>query len=261
MFERVPTDETSTDLYPLHEPKQDISLMHSESEGLNIPLCRCGQPSFPDSYTIFSEKIGPIIKSKSIDFFCPICAVSCIKSIRPALPTDFIQHFAEKYTTRHNYVFFKFNEPSIVTDLRSLASDMGGKIDDVTYLPDGSGFACLSLPLPKDHWLFQPGYNVPPMPFRLGNEHPLRKIWKNALKNVGRYAVRAATSNGTEMDFDPDALVQNFIIGMIGYYTPTGLSADQDANPSPNNIVSNGCLTIPDLSELKRTNCPQENNS
>ena len=40
---------------------------------------------------------------------------------------------------------------------------------------------------------------------------------------------------GKEDDFDPDALVQNMITGLLGYHTPSGLSemGDDWANPSP----------------------------
>ncbi len=31
-----------------------------------------------------------------------------------------------------------------------------------------------------------------------------------------------ATMKGKEQDFDPDALIQNLIVGMLGYHTPTG---------------------------------------
>lgn len=233
MFERVPTATRGTDSYPLHEPKQDTPLMHSEPKEFNIPLCRCGQTLIPDSNPIISEKIKSIIKSKSVDILCPTCTVLCIKSAYPIMSHLQVRHYAEKYTQRHNYVSFKFSEPSIVSDLRSMASDIGGKFDDdILYLLDGSGCACLSLPLPNDHWLLQPGFDVPPIPFRLGNDHPLRKILENILRDVGKYAARASTCNGTNMDLDPDALVKNFIIGMIGYYTPTGLSIDHENNSS-----------------------------
>lgn len=233
MFERVPIAASGTDSYPLHEPKQNTPFMHSEPDKSNTFLCYlCGQILMPDSNTIFSEKINLSIKSKSIDILCPTCAVTHIKSIHPALPTDFIHHFAEKYTTSHNHIFFRFGESSFVSNLRSLASDLGGKSGMPTYFPDGSGFFCMSLPLPKGHWLLQPGHNMPPMPFRPGKDHPLRKIFENALNDAGRYAVRVSTANGTEMDFDPDAMVQNFIIGLLGPHTTTGLSTDHENNPS-----------------------------
>jgi hypothetical protein len=40
---------------------------------------------------------------------------------------------------------------------------------------------------------------------------------------AGKYAVRSATLKGTVMDFDPDALIQNLIVGFLGYYTKDGL--------------------------------------
>ena len=54
--------------------------------------------------------------------------------------------------------------------VKQLAADLGGEITDMQRLPDGSGFATMSLPLPKDHWLTAnpDDFNVPPMPFRVG---------------------------------------------------------------------------------------------
>lgn len=93
--------------------------------------------------------------------------------------------------------------------IKQLADDIAGKIDEIGVLPDGSSFAIMSMPLPKDHWIYETdeyGYiGEPPMPQRMG------------------YAIKASTSCGKNMDFDPDAMCQNLIIGMLGYWTPNGL--------------------------------------
>jgi hypothetical protein len=115
--------------------------------------------------------------------------------------------------------------------VQKLADAVGGTIEHVERLPDGSGAAVLSVPLPANHWLTALGENVPPMKFRMGTDNPSRKGWEEDIRAAGRYAVRCATMNGTEDDFDPDALVQNLIIGMLGYFTHTGLSDDANANP------------------------------
>lgn len=115
---------------------------------------------------------------------------------------------------------------SPLQDLKSLASSVDGKIKDIYHLPDGSGFTVMSLPLPENHWLTSPGYNEPPMPFQLGTGSPFRPVMENALREAGKYALRASTSNGIDMDLDPDALLTNLIVGMLGYFTPTGLSTE-----------------------------------
>lgn len=115
--------------------------------------------------------------------------------------------------------------------VQQLADAVGGTIEHVERLPDGSGAAVMSMPLPANHWLTQPGYNVPPMVFRKGTDDPERQAWAEKIRAAGRYAVRCATMNGTEDDFDPDALVQNLVVGMLGYFTPDGLSSDSWANP------------------------------
>lgn len=117
--------------------------------------------------------------------------------------------------------------------LRRLATDAGGTINEVHHLPNGSGFATMNYSLPKDHWLTVEGYNVPPMPFRMEGDDLRRHKWAEKIRAAGRYAVRASTMNGKDDDFDPDALVQNFVIGMLGYWTPDGLSQDAWNNPDP----------------------------
>lgn len=113
-----------------------------------------------------------------------------------------------------------------------IAEQCGGKIDSVGQCPDGSGFATVSFPLPKDHWIYKEGFNVPPMPFRLGTrQSEMRELVSKKIREVAKYAIRASTMNGTEIDFDPDAMVQNFVIGMLGYHTEDGLSCDASANP------------------------------
>ena len=124
-------------------------------------------------------------------------------------------------------------EENIPKVLKELADGVGGKIDEVVRLPDGSGFATMSMPLPKDHWLTRPGYDEPPMPFRLGVEEDASNIlpkirtrqeFADKIREAGKYAIRASTMNGKEIDFDPDAMLQNFVTGMLGYYTSDGLS-------------------------------------
>ena len=89
----------------------------------------------------------------------------------------------------------------------------------MNVLPDGSAFAIASLPLPEDHWLYAPGCTERdaardevadcPLPI-LSNEQ------REAVKAALRWAVRAATMNGQEKDFDPDALVLNAAYALCG---------------------------------------------
>lgn len=116
-------------------------------------------------------------------------------------------------------------------DLQELATAVGGRIEEVGALPDGSGFATMSMPLPQNHWLTAPGYNVPPMGMRMGTDDALRGVMTEKIRAAARYAVRGATMNGKENDFDPDALVQNMVVGLLGYHTPDGLSSDEWENP------------------------------
>lgn len=65
-------------------------------------------------------------------------------------------------------------------------------------LPDGSSFFSASLPLPEDHWLYL-------------DKEPNEK---NKLREAAMCAIRDATQNGKLTDFDPDAMVQAFLLAM-----------------------------------------------
>jgi len=105
----------------------------------------------------------------------------------------------------------------------------GGKVDKLSALPDGSVFVTARFLLPKDHWLTQPGQNVPPMPMRVGVGLERYRLVEQ-IREAARYAIRATTMNGQVEDSDPDAWVQNMIVGLLGYCTADGLSSDDWSN-------------------------------
>ena len=85
-------------------------------------------------------------------------------------------------------------------------------------LPDGSAFFIASLPLPKDHWLY-----APMSEWDKGRDdfaetpHPiLSRDQQEAVRNAARYAIRTATMCGTVQDFDPDAMVLQFVYALCG---------------------------------------------
>lgn len=92
-------------------------------------------------------------------------------------------------------------------------------MNDITILPDNSGFFVGSLQLPKDHWIYaspceewdskrETDYDTP---------HPIfSNDQRDAVKAAIRWAVRGATMNGTVMDFDPDAMVLNALYALCG---------------------------------------------
>lgn len=138
------------------------------------------------------------------------------------------------------------NEKAPYALVEQLADAVGGKLDYVSGpLPDGSGFATMSLPLPANHWLMVDGSNEPPMPFRIGEEENglnvlprirSRQEFAEKLREAAKYAIRASTMNGKIIDFDPDAMLQNFVVGMLGYWTPNALSSldgDDETTPRP----------------------------
>ena len=108
-----------------------------------------------------------------------------------------------------------------------------GAADNCTILPDGSAFAVGSFPLPQDHWLYAPHEYEP------GADEPkelLAPILTHAQRNevvaAVRYAVRGATMCGKELDFDPDALVQNAVYALCGSFGRTALVAPAQTTSS-----------------------------
>lgn len=98
-------------------------------------------------------------------------------------------------------------------------------------LDDGSSVAVLCIDLPADHWLYAEQDDRPPMGMRLGTRHPEREDLCQRISDAARYAIRTATMNGCLTDFDPDALIQQLVIGLIGYHTEDGLGSEEWHNP------------------------------
>jgi hypothetical protein len=111
----------------------------------------------------------------------------------------------------------------------------------------------LACPYPKDHWIYQK-HHVPPMDLRMGEGDLLHLTILSDIPNIaprgmmvinkkqaaglinaaGRYAIRASTMNGREIDFDPDAMLQNLVVAFLGYWTHDGLDHDNpEFNPVP----------------------------
>ena len=93
-------------------------------------------------------------------------------------------------------------------------------------LPDGSAFSTFTLPLPKDHWLYQPVPDEPPAPFRVGVGKEItiqgsRKEISDKVREAARYALQASTNSG-QWDEDPDAVIQNLLVGLFGWHTTDG---------------------------------------
>lgn len=125
-------------------------------------------------------------------------------------------------------------------ELQRLVLEMGGTIKECVALPDGSGAAVMSYPLPKDHWSRQrpAEYEAPPMTLRdlWMDHHPdiratVRRAYADKIRAAIQYAYRVSIDYGAEPDLDPDALVQNLIVGLLGYWTDDGLSPEPWANP------------------------------
>jgi hypothetical protein len=130
--------------------------------------------------------------------------------------------------------------------------------EPVTILPDGSAFGVISFPLPSDHWLYAPNE------YRDGEYEPIdlpKPILTHALREsvvaAVRYAVRGATMQGQETDFDPDALVQNAVYALCGPYTtppaaqpaPVQEPVHPDWKSEYQKAVELHCMTLDELRE------------
>lgn len=90
--------------------------------------------------------------------------------------------------------------------------------------------------LPKDHWLFQP-MGDSPAPYRVGY-CDLRVLMAKNITAAAKFAIKSTTDGGVVPNFDPDDMVNAFIIGLLGYNTPSGdktydinLRAEEPAPP------------------------------
>lgn len=98
-----------------------------------------------------------------------------------------------------------------------------------TILPDGSAFFVASFPLPETHWLYQRD------PDGFIGDPPTGTV-----RDAARWAVKAATDGGRISDFDPDAMVQNFlyalrrVVGDGGAKQPS-TTGGNDASGTTNN--------------------------
>lgn len=103
---------------------------------------------------------------------------------------------------------------------------------EAIVLPDGSVVSTVEFELPKDHWIYGKSF-PPPMPFRMGTKDPRRNEFNSMVRIAAKYAIKASTMNGRSDSWDPDAVVQNFVVAMLGYHTENGLDSDGWGNPNP----------------------------
>lgn len=104
--------------------------------------------------------------------------------------------------------------------LKRIKSDAGNPTSETaSVLPDGSAFMTASFPLPEDHWLYKPRAEHPDSEYSPELPRPiLTHYHRDEVMVAAQYAIRAATNCGKIKDYDPDAMVQNFVIAMCGHY-------------------------------------------
>lgn len=116
-------------------------------------------------------------------------------------------------------------------DVKDLIEGAGGTVEEISGpLPDGSGFATASFPLPDDHWIYGKTPLNPPAPLRMGTG-PLRDALAHEIREAGKYAYLAAEMS--DDGHDPDAFLQNLVVGLLGYWTEHGYSNDPDIGDLP----------------------------
>jgi len=79
--------------------------------------------------------------------------------------------------------------------------------------------------LADDHWLTQPGDNVLPAPVLKATNDKKRTELVTAIRDAGMFALRTVSENGRVATFDPDALLQNLVLALLGE-APAAAAAD-----------------------------------
>jgi hypothetical protein len=129
--------------------------------------------------------------------------------------------------TTHTCVTLDISEPAFREIERKLrAADYGHCFseDRDRTLIDMTGIAVASdgskpRLMRDDHWVMLPGDNeFDGQPVIVGVFPELRK----SIAAAARSAIRACTANGTEIDFDPDAMVMEICSRLCGYQANLG---------------------------------------
>lgn len=108
--------------------------------------------------------------------------------------------------------------------LKEIARACDGEIKEIMLFPGGHGCATMEIPLRKDHWIYTERLGLePPMPFKMGISD-LRDVVAEKIREAGKYALLASSYTAAEVGFDPDAFLQNLVVGLLGYWTDDGLS-------------------------------------
>lgn len=134
-------------------------------------------------------------------------------SVEPCPPgqADFWSVYIHpNYDIEANWVGYMLEQSSAELIARSLHAYRDA--DKVTRLPDGSAFSVGKFPLPKDHWLYVPDSQS------FEPNAMLTEGQRAHFEMRAREAIRRATASGKDMDFDPDALVQNLSVLVCGEY-------------------------------------------
>ena len=136
------------------------------------------------------------------------------------------------HRTGDTQAFDMFAAPVVIPALRQALEQP--EQSEVTVLPDGSAFGVMSYPLPKTHWIFAEREYADGQhePIELGNPILTHELGDSVVSAV-RYAIRGATNCGKEMDFDPDALVQNAVYALCGPYRKSPSQTDDAAWAKP----------------------------
>jgi hypothetical protein len=78
-----------------------------------------------------------------------------------------------------------------------------------------------------DHWVMSRGENIQPTPlptvFAMMPEGTVHVVTRESVRDAARFAIRAATANGTILDFDPDALVIDLQNALCGHSANLGV--------------------------------------
>lgn len=88
-------------------------------------------------------------------------------------------------------------------------------------LPDDSSFFVASFPLPEDHWIYSKDeHQAMPQVYIQTN--------RDVIRNAAKWAIKACTYDGKDMDFDPDALVNSLVRAICGQSVATAFHSNEE---------------------------------
>lgn len=213
-------DRVQSIVNDVHEAERIARLARKEKEQAEVDrLQALTYEDLPNFTAALLDLVGRAEPNESMDdIFTYQGNEDVYKEIEPFIDANMLHCIGDKYK-EHGLDVILQRTPEIecehgfeVKVKANLKPSVSAGSSDVTVLPDGSAFMVASAPLPKDHWLYEPrvypDWSTQPALIDVGQ--------RAAVITALQYAVKGATRDGQDLDFDPDALVLNALYALKG---------------------------------------------